>query len=187
MSRKLMFLLFVLAFIVGFMLREMLFGISSNEKIPGKPGNFVEEILNGIKNIENKNVILEITKIETPKRVIRGNYFEMFVYIKPLKKLYTDYDLIIHLYNESSGRLRINTDKNITISTNKWQKDEIVKIGPLQVSTPDGLALGKYNIELGLIRNDAKDLEIKYENIKTNSILGSIEVVSYSSISAELE
>lgn len=169
MSKKSIFLLFILSFVNGLFLIKMLTLISDNisfsmneyEFDQGEEENF----------ITNEDSGLEIIQLENSRKAIRGNYFEAIVYCQSERRIYGTYNLVVHLVS-LEDKQRINAGKYRIESIKGWPKKEIIKIGPLRISLPEETPLGNYTVEVGLLKEGDTDSKINYKK-------GSIEVVSY--------
>ena len=176
MSKKLIFILCVFGFIAGFLLREMLLGVSQSSYLE-LDESVGQKYRNDLKNLTTIKELKEITpfeviKIEIPDKVLRGFYFEMVVYLKTLRQIYSDYNLVVVLTG-SSKENTISAVKYPMNTKGEWTENKIIKLGPFPVPIPEAIQLGKYNVEVRLYT--AGGNEEKY----TPFIKESIEVVSH--------
>jgi hypothetical protein len=158
MNNKLAFVLFLLAFVAGFFLREMFYGIS----IPPGQASYVnnrditmdDAFKNTVNVTRNETQIPQIAKIVVPRKAFRGTSFEMIVYLKPPKQLSGSYNLDIMLYS-LNDETKINAGSYHLVADQEWLGDELIKVGPFMASVPGGVPLGRYNIEIGLKSSEA--------------------------------
>ena len=180
MSKRKIFLLCILSFIVGFILRELLLGVSQNKYLETEEINTYENDFEDAN--ANEGPLLELVKIETPLKAFRGHYLEGIVYLKVLRRGYGNYALCVSLNNMITKDAIISSAKYpITISKN-WMEDKLIKIGPFSVPIPESAKLGEYAVEVKLTdSSESRETEIPIiVKNNTNDFNTKIEVVSYS-------
>ncbi len=121
--------------------------------------------------VHEDNPGFEIINAENSKKVIRGGYFELIVYIHSQKRVYGNYSFIVNLVNLDNS-VRIRTGQYAIKELRDWPKDTVVKIGPIKVLTPSEVPLGTSIVEIRMLRNS--DLHINASYAKS-----AIEVISY--------
>ncbi len=172
MSKKVMLFLFILSFIGGFFLRDMLLSISNN--IDLEPIETKKE--ENIPIVTSEKELFEIEKLIVPLKAIRGATPEIIIYLKLLKRAYGSYKLGINLYDSNGTKVNIHSFR--VAADKNWSEDSIITVGPVKVLIPENISLGKYKIELELIKKNDKTVNviIPYSNKSVNT---NIEAVSY--------
>lgn len=172
MPPKTAFLLFVLSFIAGFVLRDMLLGVSSGLDKLVINNDITGNELGGIKPINAGTPAVAIEKMRISRKAMRGHFFEMLLSLKPLRPIDEGYDLIVYFCAEK-GKIKIKSGRyGIALKTGLLQ-GEIREIGPLRIVVPAAIPLGKYRIEVGIISKDAADedyVPLSYANGEADSI-----------------
>lgn len=184
MSKKTIFILFVLSFFVGFMTREMINGMSGIieddyviKKLNSNPQlqNQVQKYLTQEPTkpvIFNQEINLEVKKIVNPPKVLRGYSFDFFVIVSNLKSNLQYLNLDVYLVQDNSKQSVGSF--NLQTLLNSANQSGQVQLGPIKINTNESYQLGKYKLELILM-----DSQKEVAKLKIPESQGEIEIVSY--------
>lgn len=151
MPKKIALMLVVLSFSSGFMLMDMLSGVFNDYDDTVETKDAETVYAGSLSKSEAPSV--EITGMVLPKKAIRGNRFEMILYLKMTGPVYGSYDIAINLRNGASA-IKTEDIRYRMEFRQKDASDEITRIGPVLVSLPENIALGKYRVEVGMTSSD---------------------------------
>lgn len=174
-------ILVLIAFIVGFLLREMLHGITDDRFQNKDLKHYL--VAKEVAQINDNRPVFEFVRLDIPQKVMRGSYFEMFGDFKRINDLDGDYIFGVTLISLDSKAI-INTG-SLPISKNNIPLRGQEKRFAFKVLTPDGIPLGRYAIFVDLFKAGIDDKEkrifVPYFNMPQRKSVGNIEVVSYHS------
>jgi len=145
------FIVSIFCFIAGFILRDMLFGLSAdvttgaNVRYHNEKKAVAMAQVNSAVDAASK--FIDIRRVVIPKKAVRGNPFELIVNAKMLKSFYGGCNLIVSI-GVDGEKERFILGSYPMNALNEVIEGQDTQIGPIPVLLPEGMPVGNYIVEV---------------------------------------
>lgn len=143
MTKKKVFILFIISFVAGFILNDMarITFFKAQERVDERIKKDYAESQSPLNKVP-----YEFIRWEVPNKAIRGYGMEMAAWIKAKENHPARCELLIKLVDAQN---KIRSINRFPLEPNKEiAKGEIIQLGPLKIQLPETVPPGKYNLEI---------------------------------------